>query len=218
MITKFLSKLDRQFTTFSFGFDEEKYDEVVDIRTKLPKNVELIPAYFRKEQLIATLSDALYYFETPLGGLGTLSSYNMNKIVKENNFKVILCGEGCDEVFAGYRYYFDSRIADIMRKNETLANQEFISYLKSHPEEDRSLAEIVKNGEKQWTQLFVSAPDNSKPNSSHLGECYFDYNESEKSFVSPFGDNLRVPPLLIFNIKSFQNYSISKTGPQWHQS
>jgi asparagine synthase (glutamine-hydrolysing) len=43
--------------------------------------------------------------EAPFGGIGTLSYYNLHRLVRECGVTVVLEGQGMDEMFAGYAYY-----------------------------------------------------------------------------------------------------------------
>lgn len=54
------------------------------------------------------MTDAVYYSETPLKETYNTCSLALSELVRENDIKVILTGEGADELFAGYvGYRFD---------------------------------------------------------------------------------------------------------------
>lgn len=117
---------------FTFGFKEAVYDEVSRVKASgMLFEVEHYPVTMVKNDLFKLLEEAIYYFETPLGGLGTLSSYNMMKTVRSKGIKVILSGEGSDEVFGGYRYYYPAFFKDL-EHDKNLLSAELVEYNKRH--------------------------------------------------------------------------------------
>ena len=60
------------------------------------------------------LPEMIWYFDEPLGDSGILPNYLLNKLVRENDTKVIITGAGGDELFAGYGYYFGSKKEQLM--------------------------------------------------------------------------------------------------------
>jgi len=49
-------------------------------------------------------SDAVWHFETPVLNLNGIAKYLLSDLVRANGYKVILTGEGADEIFAGYSH------------------------------------------------------------------------------------------------------------------
>ncbi len=46
-----------------------------------------------------------WYLEEPIANINSLVSYGLSAILKDEGFKVVLVGEGADELFAGYPWY-----------------------------------------------------------------------------------------------------------------
>lgn len=92
---------------FTFGYDDPTYDHIRMFEA-LGSSVPLRHHKHRMKEgsLLVTLMDAIRHFEFPTVGVGTLSSFQMMRLAKEQNVKVLLTGEGSDEVFAGYKYYY----------------------------------------------------------------------------------------------------------------
>ena len=189
LITKLAQKYQQKFKAFTFGFEESDYDEVSKVRNNFNLlNLELYPVYLKKDHFLNTLKESLYYFETPLGGLATLSSYNMMKEVKKQNIKVILVGEGSDEVFCGYKYYYSAFFSDI--NNTELLEKELFFYNKRHntnmkvnsPEFNGFLG-LVKTSK-------VLAPDGTTTSSSHIGEALKKFNVNSLNAKSKFKNDL----------------------------
>ena len=93
---------------YTFSYKEKEYDEVSDASNFFNKNKNFVhkKVNIRYENMLDELKKAIYYFETPLGGLGTLSAYTLSKKVKKDKIKVLLSGEGADELFGGYKYIY----------------------------------------------------------------------------------------------------------------
>ncbi len=105
-VVKEISK-DHQLKTFSVGFTEEKYSELkyaedfaetigVDIYTKKISADE----YFNAVPYVQ------YYMDEPLPNPSAVALYFLAKKASEQ-VKVVLSGEGADELFGGYYYYQD---------------------------------------------------------------------------------------------------------------
>jgi asparagine synthase (glutamine-hydrolysing) len=112
IITSIISRrFDNNLRTFSVGFDENPFDETpfqeemvrflgtghtnrrignIDIRDNLPKVV--------------------WHCEKPLLRTAPVPLYMLSKVVRDNSFKVVLTGEGADEIFGGYNIYKEAKI------------------------------------------------------------------------------------------------------------
>jgi len=99
--------LKNNFYTFSYiapgtRFDESKYiKEVGKITNTSQFFTELDINDFLKE-----VEDFIVCQEEPVTGLSPYGQYRVMKLAHEHNLKVLLDGQGADEIFAGYIYYF----------------------------------------------------------------------------------------------------------------
>lgn len=98
---------DERYTFNSYGiifdnrqFSEELYMRMVD--TKLGISTNMIP--FKSDDFLKLWIDTTYYFENPMNHEGTLALLLLNRFASNYN-KVLLCGEGADELFGGYSWY-----------------------------------------------------------------------------------------------------------------
>jgi len=55
-------------------------------------------------QLADHIDDCVYHYEYPLIQLSPVGKFLLSKLVNDNKGKVVLTGEGSDEIFAGYVY------------------------------------------------------------------------------------------------------------------
>ena len=91
--------------TFTVGFGEEKYSEIRDAKefakTIGVKNDSKI---IEPEEYWDCLSDAMYYMDEPLADAAAIALYFLSKEASKK-VKVVLSGEGSDELFGGYNIY-----------------------------------------------------------------------------------------------------------------
>lgn len=98
-----------QRDTFSIGFkmkdiNELKYQKIMHKDINSIHNEKL----FLESDIINALPKVIYHSEMPLKETYNTASLALSQMVKEKNIKVILSGEGADELFAGYvGYRFD---------------------------------------------------------------------------------------------------------------
>jgi len=113
------SSLGVKTTTFSIGFESEKYSELpyaklVAKKFKI-KNVEKILTSYKVVDLLE--NDILYYYDEPLGDSSIFPTFLLMETVAKE-LKVALSGDGGDETFAGYTWY---RKFSIYKKLEALS-------------------------------------------------------------------------------------------------
>jgi len=138
LIVHLLSRLGQgEFHTFTVGYDEPEYDEIIRVQgVKFP--LSLTQHYLRltPEEMMESLQRAITYFEVPLGGLGTLSAYRLMQVTHDVGIKVLLSGEGADEVFGGYKYYYYAYFRDLYEKGQTaLLQRELQAFARTNGEQ-----------------------------------------------------------------------------------
>jgi asparagine synthase (glutamine-hydrolysing) len=92
------------FTSVFRGNDisEEKFADVVANKIKAKyKKIEPTEEGFRKE-----LDDLIYSQDVPIWDTSTYAQYKVMQLAKEAGIKVVLDGQGADELFAGYHHHF----------------------------------------------------------------------------------------------------------------
>jgi len=93
--------------TFSVGFDEDKFDETMYAK-ELSKllDVKNFSKKISKEEYFEMIPKIIYHTDEPHANLSTVPLYFLSKLANEQ-VKVVLSGEGADEMFAGYNEYND---------------------------------------------------------------------------------------------------------------
>ncbi|MGQ9847563.1 MAG: asparagine synthase (glutamine-hydrolyzing), partial [Bacteroidales bacterium] len=111
-------KFNNELKTFGISFEEESFDEskfqkliVEHLHTNhsevIAKNTD-IGKYF---------SDIVYFGERPIFRTAPAPLYLLSKKVREENFKVVLTGEGADEIFGGYNIFKEAKIRKFWSAN-----------------------------------------------------------------------------------------------------
>jgi len=104
-------KFNNQLKTFSVGFSDPRFDE-----TSYQK---IAADSIGTEHHSVRCSDAdigrlfpkiIWHTETPILRTAPVPLFMLSGLVRENNFKVVLTGEGADEVFAGYNIFKEDKV------------------------------------------------------------------------------------------------------------
>ncbi|WP_047980369.1 asparagine synthase (glutamine-hydrolyzing) [Ornithinibacillus contaminans] len=91
--------------TISVGFAEEGYSEIpIAERTAAALGVDNISYVISPEEYVQSLSEIISQLDDPLADPACVPLYVAAKIAK-NHMKVVLSGEGADELFGGYNIY-----------------------------------------------------------------------------------------------------------------
>ncbi|MBR6403214.1 MAG: asparagine synthase (glutamine-hydrolyzing) [Eubacterium sp.] len=93
--------------TFSIGFVENEYSEISD--AKKFADGEKVINYSKDvsaDEFFEITPDIMYYMDEPLPNPSAIPLYFLTKLASEK-VKVVLSGEGADELFGGYNYYHE---------------------------------------------------------------------------------------------------------------
>jgi asparagine synthase (glutamine-hydrolysing) len=105
------------FQTFSAVFEEEEYNEKIYIDEVVEKT-ECNPHFIYPDSLaiISSIRNILHYQEFPFRSLAVFSQHSLYEYIKNNSdVKVILNGQGSDEIFGGYTSNYISLIGEYLR-------------------------------------------------------------------------------------------------------
>jgi asparagine synthase (glutamine-hydrolysing) len=97
--------------TFSIGFEEKDFDEssyqneaVSFLKTK-HKSIRCSP-----EDISESFPRVVWHTEIPLTRTAPAPMFLLSKLVRDNNIKVVITGEGADEMLAGYDIFKEAKI------------------------------------------------------------------------------------------------------------
>jgi asparagine synthase (glutamine-hydrolysing) len=97
--------------TFSIRFSDDRFDET----SYQEKAVETLKT--NHQSVVCTektvgenFPDVIWHTETPILRTAPAPLYQLSRLVRDNHFKVVITGEGADEIFAGYNIFKEDRI------------------------------------------------------------------------------------------------------------
>jgi len=148
-----------KFLTFSIRFEDGEYDE-----TQYQREVaRLIDSdhrdiVVRRQDIAAAFPEVVWFAERPVLRTAPAPLFLLSKLVKESGIKVVLTGEGADEMFAGYDLFREGRVRRFWgrRPASTLRPrllERLYPYLARSPVSQRALArEFFGRGLEHWRE------------------------------------------------------------------
>ena len=108
------SLFNKNFNTFSATWPGENIDESFYI-DKVNKKWNFSAHTFNPDltDLLSTIDKEIWHQEMPLSGSSLLAQWFVMEQAKKANIKVLLDGQGADEVLAGYPHYIPAYINDL---------------------------------------------------------------------------------------------------------
>ncbi|MFN8258947.1 MAG: asparagine synthase (glutamine-hydrolyzing) [Bacteroidales bacterium] len=103
--------------TFSIGFEDKAFDE--------SEYQEIASEYFRtrhtgfkikSSEIAEIFPEVVWHSEIPVLRTSPAPMYILSKIVRQNNIKVVITGEGADEMLAGYNIFKEAKIRQFWAK------------------------------------------------------------------------------------------------------
>ena len=151
--------------TFSISFADKNYDEreyqqqMVNYLNTDHKSIEV-----DYESIGEIFPDVVWFAEKPLIRSAPGPLFRLSKLVNDNNIKVVLTGEGADEIFGGYNIFKEDKVRRFWAKYpESTCRPLLLSRLYPY---------INKNGKSQnkfWQNFFKKGLlDTENPFYSHL--------------------------------------------------
>lgn len=97
--------------TFGIEFEEGAFDERVHQRRMVSHlGTDHTALLARNDEVGACLPEVLRHCEKPLLRTAPVPLYLLSKTVRDSSFKVVLTGEGADEVFGGYNIFREAKV------------------------------------------------------------------------------------------------------------
>lgn len=207
-----------------FDLDESKWAKKVVEKTKTDWH-RVYPTF---EEFIGDLDDVIYTQDMPFLSTSIYAQYRVIKLAKERGVKVLLDGQGGDELFTGYLGYYKTFFADI------LMNFDFKSFLRELKNLDNSptnfknvfqgtIKVFLNNLFSHKASTCIGLKNNIKLNFLHKGLKdaifsrfsqkykweYLNLNEMLKSYIT----GLNLKPLLRYEDRNSMRFSIESRTP-----
>ena len=125
---------DAEMHTFSFISPGEPHDESAFIRLMagvartVPHELQAGP-----EAFVADIETLVRHQGEPFGSTSIYAQYKVAEAARAAGVKVLLDGQGSDELFAGYRFYLGARIAGLLAAGEPIRAAQLLSRVRRLP-------------------------------------------------------------------------------------
>jgi len=109
-----VSRLD----TFSIAFSDEKFDESkfqLEMAAYLGTKHHVVQA--THTDIGNAFPDVIWHTETPILRTSPVPMFLLSKLVRDQNFKVVLTGEGADEFLGGYDIFKEAKVRRFWAQN-----------------------------------------------------------------------------------------------------
>jgi asparagine synthase (glutamine-hydrolysing) len=97
--------------TFSIGFDDRDFDETSyqneAVRYLNTRHRSIICT---SEEISESFPKVIWHTETPITRTAPAPMFLLSRLVRQNNIKVVITGEGADEMLAGYDIFKEAKI------------------------------------------------------------------------------------------------------------
>lgn len=105
------------YKTFSITFEDKEYDES-SYQKEMAKriNTEHHSVNITYDKVDQTFPEAIYHTERPVFRTAPTPLFMLSDLVNKNNIKVVLTGEGADELLWGYDSYKEVRLLEFWNK------------------------------------------------------------------------------------------------------
>jgi asparagine synthase (glutamine-hydrolysing) len=91
---------------FTLTFDRSEYDEEKEAKEMAQKvGAEFCPIHIRQDDLADHFADAILQSETFCFNAHGVAKYLLSRAVRDAGYKVVLTGEGSDEILGGYPHF-----------------------------------------------------------------------------------------------------------------
>jgi len=178
--TSYINEINPEvLNTFSIGFKDKAYDE---------SSYQLEAARFFKtnhtaftcttDEIAENFENAIWHAEYPILRTSPIPMYLLSKKVRQSNIKVVITGEGADEILAGYNIFKEAKIRSFWAKEpNSMARPKLLTKLYPY-------LPLLKNSPNFALKMFFGykLTDTKDPLYSHLLRWH---NTSRiKSFLS----------------------------------
>jgi asparagine synthase (glutamine-hydrolysing) len=102
---------DAKLRTFSVTFEDAEFDESSYQRQAIDHlQVDHQQVLCRKQDIADNFPDVIWHAEQPTVRTAPAPMYLLARLVREHGYKVVLTGEGADEMFGGYDIFKEAKV------------------------------------------------------------------------------------------------------------
>ncbi|NEQ74452.1 MAG: asparagine synthase (glutamine-hydrolyzing) [Okeania sp. SIO2C9] len=183
---------------FTLAFDHEAYDEESLARETAAytgANLHIIP--ITQSDLAEHFSDSIWHCERLCINANTTAKYLLSQSTSDAGYKVVLTGEGSDEIFGGYVHFCQDMLLQNQQDQDEETVKKLLEYLKQKNQVSVSLSLAEENSNKlgntvqrllgfvpSWIQAFADGYLRSVPLYSPEFIAKFDQKDVYRIFFN----------------------------------
>ncbi len=115
------SQIGNQLKAFSSIFPGNKMDESAYMKNVVDQtNVDWHTVTPEKNGFLNDVEHLIYSHDLPIWSVSSYAQSLVMKSAKENNVKVLLDGQGADELFGGYKHYYKYLLSDLKSSGDKI--------------------------------------------------------------------------------------------------
>ena len=142
MAARRLSGQDLQFHSFSFLADDPRMNEEAWIRIVARQSrAQVHEIRIQPDELVEELDDLILAQDEPFGSTSVYAQYRVFRQVRAAGVKVMLDGQGADEILAGYKSFLLPRLNSLLGAGQT--RQALLFYLRAMKDSDAGAFQLV---------------------------------------------------------------------------
>jgi asparagine synthase (glutamine-hydrolysing) len=125
---------DLVIRTFSFIAEGSDVDETpfIDIAAASAQ-AQTVSVRIKPDEIVADIDALVASQAEPFGSLSIYAQHRVMRLAAEHGIKVMLDGQGADELFAGYRPYLARRLSELIARFQWGAALRFVRAMRSLP-------------------------------------------------------------------------------------
>ncbi|AKU98113.1 Asparagine synthetase [Labilithrix luteola] len=118
LVAALAQRATKRFSTFSIRFDDAEYDETSFQRlVSRELGTDHHELLVRREDIARAFPKVVKHAERPILRTAPAPLFLLSELVRNSGIKVVLTGEGADEVFAGYDLFREGKVRRFWAKN-----------------------------------------------------------------------------------------------------
>lgn len=178
---------DAPLQRFTVIYGDNRYDEdSFASGISLSKKSSQITHTVNPSTISVLMDKAINIQEAPIGGIATLAYQDLHRRIAEAGIKVVIEGQGVDEILAGYNYFRAAYHGDLLRKGECTMLRHEVRASADPAAELRALRQQI-GGQSANTYQDGTSHLNLKT----LSQDFLSFAQTPPSFPAPFKDGLR---------------------------
>jgi len=131
----------KSFKTFTAAYQNKTVDEsdFAKLVAGQLNNVKAVYTYPDAKTLLTDMDRMMYHQDLPIGSTSIFAQWEVMKCVNQNNVKVLLDGQGADEVLGGYYNFAGIHLIELLKSFK------FARFLKEYSQLKRNFTPQMKN-------------------------------------------------------------------------